>query len=163
MRRVLLISLWGCLLAGVLQAAPPQCKTTEKDGNTYDICTRANVACEALAKEQVKDPSNKWNGCLWPVTIIKSHFTLGGNMVFSIYVSIVASYIDSERVDMTVTFERTDHTFFKYERKDVPIIIRDDIPNANADFWFTADGTVGVPTVEVTEKGGAREASHSYK
>jgi hypothetical protein len=134
----------------------------EQDGKTFDVCERADVACESLAKEQLKDPSDKWNGCARDAIITKSHFILAGLIAFSTHVLIVASYVDSERVDMTVTFEQTDHTFRKYVRRDVPIVIRENIPRASADFVFP-DNTLGVPTVEATEKGGKKEASHSYK
>jgi hypothetical protein len=152
----------GCLLAGGLKAEPPRCETKVQDGKTFEVCTRADANCESLAKEQVRAPSDKWNGCLRPAIIIKSSFTAAGVSFPSTSVTIVPSYVDSERVDITITAEQPNHTYIEHTLKDVPVIIRDNIPQASIDFG-TPQYPVGVPTVEATEKGGKKEASHSYK
>jgi hypothetical protein len=162
MRRAPIGLIVGCLLAGGLKAAPPTCQTKVQDGTTFEVCTRTDLACESLAKAQLKDPSDKWNGCFWPATIIKGHVITNGVMIISIYVSIIASYRDSERADVTVTIEQPDHTYRKFERKEVPIIIRDSVPTASVDILSNTE-PVGVPTVEATEKGGKIEAAHSYR
>jgi hypothetical protein len=99
---------------------------------------------------------------LWGATIIKSYFTALGVSSPSTHVTIVPSYVDSERVDMKVTVEKSDHTYTEYVFKDVPVIVRDNIPTVSITFG-TPQYPVGVPTVEATEKGGKKEASHSYK
>jgi hypothetical protein len=162
MRRVSLALIAGCLLAGGLNSARPSCEAKVQDGTTFEVCTRADLACESLVKAQLENPSDKWNGCLSPATIIKGHVITAGIMIFGIYVSIIASYRDSERADVTVTIEQPDHTSRKFERKNVPIIIRDSVPTASVDISSNAE-PVGVPTVEATEKGGKIEAAHSYK
>jgi hypothetical protein len=161
MRRLPLVLIIGCLLTG-LKAAPPRCETKVQDGKSTEVCERADMTCDSLVKEQLKSPSDKWDGCSWPATIIKMHSAVAGVMLFYTNVMIIASYVDSERVDVTVTIEQPDHTYRKELRKDVPIIIRDKIPAATIDI-LTPYEPAGVPTVEATEKGGKREAAHSYK
>ena len=157
------ISVASYLLAITLDAAPPRCKTLDKDGSTLQICERTDVNCDALAQESLKNPSDaNWDGCAWPVTIVKGHFTTINTLVYVTYVSIVTSYRDSERVDIVVNVEHSDHTFIKWERKDVPVIIQDKIPTASAEFTSTEE-PYGVPTVDATEKGGAKGATHSYR
>jgi hypothetical protein len=63
---------------------------------------------------------------------------------------------------MTVTVELSDHTFKEYVFKDVPVIVRDNIPLASVDIGTPSD-PIGVPTVEATEKGGKRQAARSYR
>ena len=108
--------------------------------------------------------SNKWIGCAWPATIIKFRSGAVGVIFYSTMVSVVTSFRDSERVDMTVMVEQSDHTVQKYEKKDVPVIIdeKNNIPYASAEF-VTQFEPLGVPTVDATEKGGAKGASHSYR
>jgi hypothetical protein len=77
-------------------------------------------------------------------------------------VTVVPSYRDSEKADITITVEQPDHTHDKNTFKDLPVIIRDDIPQASVRVG-TPHGSVGVPTVGATEKGGKKEASHSYR
>jgi hypothetical protein len=162
MTRSLLALILACLFMSYLKAAPPECTTKEKDGSTFEVCHRVDGACESLAKEQLKDPSDKWNGCAWGATFIKGHFTAAGLMVFSTSISLVPSYRDSERMDVKVTFEQADHTRREYERKDVPIIIRNNIPSASFEIVNQED-PLGVPTAEMTEKGGKKEARHEYR
>lgn len=162
MKKGLLISTCVGLLTLCVSAAPPRCKTVDANGTTLEVCSREDTECDALAREQVNSPSDKWNGCAWPASIIKGHFTPLGVLVFSTNVSVVPSYRDSERVDITITIERPDHTFVKYDRQDTPVIIHGDIPSAMAEFVTQFD-PVGVPTVDATEKGGAKGASRSYR
>jgi hypothetical protein len=161
--KILLLSSCFGLLALSASASPPSCKTVEKDGNTFDTCERRDTECYSkLAAEQTKSPSTQWNGCAWPAIITKTHFTAVGLIFYTTHVTLVPSYRDSERMDVTISIEKYDHTIQTYERKDVPIIIRDDIPRATVDFG-TQFEPIGVPTVDATEKGGAREVSHSYR
>jgi hypothetical protein len=163
MSKFLAAAALGCLLAGYAAAAPPSCKTVEQDGGIYNACQRTDINCDALATEQEKNPSDKWNGCAWPALIYKGHLTLPGiGFTFTTHVCVVSSYRDSERVDMIVTIEQPDHTFRTYERKDVPVIIQDGFPNATVDILTTAE-PVGVPTVKAKEKGGKKEAMHDYR
>ena len=118
--------------------------------------------CEALAKEQMRDPSREWNGCAWPVLIINSHATVVGLLAYHTRITVVPSYRDSEKLDVTVTFEKPHCGSGTHARKDVPIIIRNDIPSASVDIECL-DEPYGVPKVEAKEKGGKKEASHSYK
>jgi hypothetical protein len=136
----------------------------ERDGKTFEVCSREDTSCDSLAKDQVNSPSNKWNGCAWPATIIKFRSGAVGVFYYSTMVSVVTSFRDSERVDMTVMVEQSDHTIQKYEKKDVPVIIdeKNNIPSASAEF-VTQFEPLGVPTIDATEKGGAKGASHSYR
>ena len=147
-----------------LSAAPPTCKTEQKDdGSALEICERKDTECHTrLVKEQESSPSTQWNGCAWPAIIIKEHYTAVGLMIDSTHVALVPSYRDSERMDVTIFIEKSDHSIQKYEQKDVPIIIRDDIPRATVDFG-TQFEPIGVPAVDATEKGGVKEAAHSYR
>jgi len=147
---------------GVSVSHPPSCKVEERDGKVFDVCTRVDTKCLDIVKAEVANPSDKWNGCLWGATIIKGTLALAGMVVYSTHVSVVCSYIDSERVDMTITVEFTDHTHRDYVRSDIPVIIRDGVPTASVDI-STPNEPLGVPTVEATEKGGAKKVAHSYK
>jgi hypothetical protein len=158
MRRVLFLLICGCLFAGGLRAAPPRCKTVEQDGRSVDVCERPDIECESLAKEQVRNPSSQWNGWSWPALIMKTRLSVLGLVSFVTHVTVVASYGDSERMDVTVTIEQADHTYRKYVRKDVPVIIRNDIPSATVEI-ASLDEPVGVPTADAIEKGGKKEAS----
>jgi hypothetical protein len=153
-----------CLLAGgLIWAEPPRCETKTQNGTTLEVCTREDTNCESLAKEQVKTPSDKWRGCRWPAIIQKAYLTLlPGVSSPDVSVTIVPSYSDSERVDITINVEQPNHTYIEHTFKDVPIIIRENIPQAMISYG-TPQYPVGVPTVEATEKGGKKEASHSYK
>lgn len=175
--RVLPLLAWGCLLAGGLNAGVPECKTVEsKDGTTAESCTRPPDfdECMALVKEAWKDkkpedpPPHYWNGCSWHAVIntVRGGGRIGNGLVVPLMwltsVSLVPSYRNSERMDITVVFEQPDHTYKKHVRKDVPITIEDKMPNATVQFTFPYP-PVSVPTVEAREKGGAKEASHSYR
>jgi hypothetical protein len=87
---------------------------------------------------------------------------VSGVVFFYVSVSVIASFTDSERADVTVSIEQSDHTRRKEVRKDVPIIIRDSMPTATVQTFATAP-PVGVPTVDVTERGGKKEVVHSYR
>ena len=162
MKRTLFVLVLGCLIAAGLRAAPPRCKTVEQNGTTFEVCERHDVMCEALAKEHLRDPSKEWNGCAWPAWIYNSHVTTSGLLVFYTSINIVPSYVDSERLDVTVTFDRPYCGARVHVQKDVPIIIRDDRPSASIHF-ACAEQPYGVPTVEATERGGKKQAFHSYK
>jgi hypothetical protein len=69
-------------------------------------------------------------------------------------------------MDVTILLEWKDGTIHKIERKNVPIIIKEGTGLPVADIEFVLpfpDPSVGVPTVESAERGGARSFSHSYK
>ena len=170
MRTVLLVLMLGCSLAGGLKAAPPQCDAPDRQKNlTMENCHRAEENCDSLAREYLREPSDKWNGCAWPALILFSSSIIfpGTSPYNSTQVTLVPSYLDSERMDITVTVEQPDHTYKGQTFKDVPIIIRDNIPQATIDFptpkYLVELAFFPVPTVEATEKGGKKEASHSYK
>ncbi len=65
-------------------------------------------------------------------------------------------------MDVTVTFDKPFCRSRTHVRKDVPIIIHDDISSASIDVECL-DEPYGVPTVDATEKGGKKEASHKYR
>lgn len=133
MRNVVLLFAYAGSLVVNLSAAPPRCKTVQQDGTTFELCEREDSTCETLAKEQVKNPSKEWHGCVLSVRIFNSHFTdsvLG--VVFYTGISVTPSYVDSERMDVTVTFDKPHCGLLTHVRKDVPIIIHDDIPLAPA-------------------------------
>lgn len=154
------------LVALTLSGAAPKCQTLEQHGMTFQDCEREDVSCSALARDQKDAPSDKWWGCRTPATIIQTQSTEHGVPAFATHVRLTPSFRDSQRMDITVTFERPDHTFLKLEEKEVPVEIRHTIPHADihADANFTTPfDPVGVPTVDATEKGGAKTASHSYR
>jgi hypothetical protein len=159
-----------------LRAAPPSCKTEKKGepGNeiTLESCQRDDFCDDATIKEQIQNPSNLWMGCMWPALITSSlsRIAIGTGMwSFATHLTLVARYRDSERMDVTTTFELKDHTFRKDVQKDVPIIIRDDLPQVTILVASGMNGvgynmgTIGVPTVEAVEKGGKKSAVHSYR
>jgi hypothetical protein len=74
-------------------------------------------------ERSAKKPSDKWNGCAWPALITTGHFTTSGLLVCNVSVTVVPSYRDSERMDMTVTFDKPFCGSRTHLRKDVPIII----------------------------------------
>ncbi len=162
----ILVSCGCCVLAFCLNAAAPKCESLEQDGTTFQQCEVEDVSCDALVRDQKNAPSDKWQGCQWPATILKAHLEQHGVIVFDTHVRLRPSFRDSDRMDIRVTIEKPDHTFLKLERKDVPVITENTIPvadiHADADFTTQFD-PLGVPTVDATEKGGAKEASHSYR
>lgn len=157
-----------CLLAFGLRAAAPKCEPVDKqNGVTFQQCYREDASCEALSKDQRNSPSEEWRGCQWPATIIKAQRTEHGAHAFLTHVRLTPSIGDSQRMDITVTIEKPDHTLLKLEQKDVPVITERDVVEAtiiraDADFTTPFD-PVGIPTVDAVEKGGARTASHSYR
>lgn len=164
--RPMLVSFCWCLLALCLNAAAPKCESLEQDGKTFQQCEREDVSCGALAREQRNAPSDKWWGCAWPATIFKTQLMEHGVRVFVTHVRLTPSFRDTQRMDITVTIEKSDHTSLKLDRKDVPVNVRDTIPvadiHADAEFMTPFD-PLGVPTVDATEKGGAKTPSHSYR
>jgi hypothetical protein len=152
-------------LAPWLVAPPPPVRWQMKveNGELYGIAERIDKACFDLVTEDLKNPSPYWNGCFMPAIIIKSHMTVP-NLFFTytLDVTIVPHYTDSERIDMTVTVEQPDHTYRTYVKKDVPIVLSGRVLKASATFMIDYD-PVSVPTVDATEKGGKREATHSYR
>src|SRR5580704_13617670 len=111
-----------CALTIGLMAEPPRCKTVDSNGTTIDACERRDANCKTLFATQLKDPSDKWNDCIMPALIYKRHFVAANMVFFVTSVSVTSSYLDSERVDITVFIEQPDHTVRPYERKDVPVI-----------------------------------------
>ena len=157
------------ILAGALASAPPRCELVEKGDFVIEACERHVNAAPCLAlliekPETAKLPT--WNGCAWSARIYKGHTTVP-NMppLFVLHVSVVPSFTDSEYVDVTLSGKRGGRSY-QWVRKDVPVKIDPDnnIPRAMAEFWLgPVDDLDGVPTVEMTEKGGAREMTHAYK
>ena len=142
---------------------PTRWKMEERDGKLCGISHRYDAECLSLAKEQSKNPSGNWNGCLMPAIIIKTHLTIPNVLfTFVLHVSVVPHYTDSERVDMTVTVEQPDHTYRTYVEKDVPIVLEGSILQATMEIMIPSD-PASVPTVEATERGGKREVTHHYR
>jgi hypothetical protein len=163
MKNILLLAAVVCLMASGLNAAPPRCETVNRNGVTIESCERDDANCDSLVKESLKtSPDRNWNGCAWPVIITRSQFKAAGVVFYVTTVSVVPSYRDSERVDLIMMFERPDHSLAKVEKKDLPVIIRDNIPSASTDIT-SPEEPYGVPSVEATEKGGAKSATHDYK
>jgi hypothetical protein len=156
------MSLFTFLLTNTLKAAPPRCETVEQDGQKLEICKRQDAMCETLAKEELKNPSKEWNGCNWTAHIANGTFKTSGLLVFSTVVTLASSYMDSERMDVTVTFDKEHCGSRTHVRKDVPIIIRNNLPMASIQI-ACLDEPYGVPTVESFEKGGKKQAFHSYR
>jgi hypothetical protein len=151
-------------VVGCLTAAPPQCKTKTLDGTEFRICTRypTKTNVEELVVEQAKNPSKEWNGPNWPLDIFDSHATVAQILVFDTGISFTASYMDSEKADFTVTYEREHCGKLTHVRRDVQIIIENGTPTASI-LIECLDQPSEVPTVEVKEKGGKKEATHIYK
>ena len=82
--------------------------------------------------------------------------------MYTTFVSLFLSYLDSERVDVTVTFEQPNGTFRKEVRRNVPVVIKSGLPIADLNFVYTVP-SVGVPTVEAIERGGKKSVLHNYK
>jgi len=117
-------------------AAPPTCEIK----GDIEVCERTDQNCEQFVAEHFKsDPSRawmeNWRGCLWPATILKGHSHLLGPAApitgsFA-HVTVVTSYTDSERFDMTVDVELRDHKHRKFEFKGEPVIILGGVPCAS--------------------------------
>jgi hypothetical protein len=153
--------------AAAASAAPPSCKTVTQGDSNFRVCERAVDIdpCVALLKESPKvaeDPN--WNGCLWVARFITGSFTIPGAPITYMHVSFVASYRNSERMDITMDVERSDHSHRKYVYADVPVVLENGLPTASVDFLIIpGEEPLGVPTAEMTEKGGSRTMSHGYK
>jgi hypothetical protein len=145
---------------------PTRWKMEVRDGILWGSAERLDTACFALAKEQVNNPSPNWNGCglgfSGSARFTKVYMASFSVPAYMLNVSIIPHYTDSERIDMTVTVEQTNHTYRTYVRKDVPIVLLGNVLEASADFMIPYD-PVSVPTVDATEKGGKREVTHSYR
>ena len=143
---------------------PPSCETKQlSDGTTAEVCSRGDANCPALAEQTLKSPSSKWRGCGKPASIIKSRRYVVGVAVAEVYISIVPTYSDSDKIDMTVTIDQPDGASIEKKLSDVPIIIRDGIPVASVYIPGIPKYPAGVPVIEAKEKGGEREALHSFK
>jgi hypothetical protein len=157
------------LLAVPMFAAVPECSTKNIEGHNFEICMRQDATCapsvEKFLKEGNDSWSKNWHGCTGRVYI--NNFLLIAPPImagWSFSISLPASYDDSERMDIIVRFELSDHTLKAYEWRDVAIVSDADshIHSARVQF-LTEKLIIGVPTAESTEKGGARQFSHSYK
>jgi hypothetical protein len=160
------------ILAGTALAAPPNCKTTVQNGLRFEICSRMDASClPTVSKFQGDDWKTNWNGCMWDATFYKNVLDVPkvGPLGYQVMLRLVASYRDSERMDVTILLEWKDGTTHKIERKNVPIIMTEisdgkSLPTVDIEFGLPIpDPSIGVPTVEATERGGARSFSHSYK
>ena len=174
MKTVVRLGLGLIAAALPMLAAPPSCETTHKgegaDEITFETCQRDDFCDDATIKEQVQNPSTLWMGCMWPALITTSsnmlHIgpDLPGILMVRTDLTLVARFRDSERMDVTVTFELPDHTFRKDTYRDVLITIRHNIPQATILIATQASSrTIGVPTIEATERGGKKNALHIYR
>lgn len=150
------------LSSAIALAAPPSCETKVVDEQVFEACERADIECDKLASDQVANPSPAWNGCRWAALITKGHFISSGLIFYTTRVTVVTSFVDSERVDLVVDVELSNHQHKTFTRNDVPVIIKNGIPQATIDIG-TPEDPFGVPTVQAVEKGGKKQASHSYR
>jgi hypothetical protein len=115
--RLLALTAFGYALSW---AAPPSCKTEQKGEVTLEACERDDHSDDAAIKEQMQNPSASWMGCMWPahITSTSSQLAATDSWYATTYLALVARYRDSERMDITTTFEQKDHTFRKDVQKD---------------------------------------------
>ena len=163
MRRVLLLT----VLVTAANAAQPRCNTFEKGDSTVVTCERAAdmVACRRFIQETPSVAQNpNWNDCIWPAMLYKSYVNASGRPVLTLSVSVVPSFRDSGWVDLVVTVKRHGQEF-QLIRKDVEVKFdANNVPSATANFALgLTDELDTVPTVDMTEKGGNRQMSHSYR
>jgi hypothetical protein len=168
-KRVLGVA-FALIAAAQLQGAPPSCKTGQNGEISFETCERDDFCDDATIKDQIQNPSTSWMGCMWPALITSQLSRMTTGMCFSTtHLTLVARYRDSERIDITTTFEQKDHTFHKDVQKDVPIVIRDGLPQVDILIASGMNGIgynmgmIGVPTIEATERGGKKSAVHSYR
>jgi hypothetical protein len=162
MRLLLLSIVW----VATASAARPKCNRVEKGDSTVIACERPAdmVQCQRFiqrAPNIAEDPN--WNDCIWPAMLYKSYVNTSGQPTVMLTVSVVPSFRDSGLVDLVLTVTRHGQAF-QLIRKDVEVKIdANNIPSATADFALgLVDELDTVPTVDMTEKGGKRQMSHSY-
>jgi hypothetical protein len=151
----------ACLFASSVTAAPPRCTTFERNGVAFQRCERDDANCDSLAKTE--NDESKRNGCAPVATITKwQTYDSTVGLTFVIHVVLVPSLPDSDRMDVKVEVEQTDHSYRTYVKKAVRINRKDSVPHAAIDI-LSLDDPASVPTVDATEKGAGREQIHSYK
>lgn len=143
-----------------LMGAPARCETKTLGTDTFEVCERADVLCVENVKQELKDPSSEWRGCLWSAILIKGLFK--DALVYVTHVTVQPNYADSDLMDVVVTIQKPDRSFQVITQKDLPIIVQNGHAEATFSFYTPYD-PLGVPTVESTEKGGAKSVKHSYK
>ena len=159
----------GCTCTGPsirVATAQPKCNTIEKGDSTVVACERAAdvVQCRRFIQERPEVAQNpNWNDCIWPAVLYKRYVNANGGPVVTLSVSVVPSFRDSGLVDLALTVKRHGQAF-QLIRKDVEVKMDGNkIPSATADFALGfVDEFDSVPTVDVTEKGGKQQMSHSY-
>jgi hypothetical protein len=114
--------------------APPNCETKRVNGTDIETCSRWDTECDSLAAEQVKHPSDQWNGCSWPVTITRGSYTAVGLTMYDTTVMVVPHFKDSEKVDIQVIFENSYCGAKLHEFKNQQITVHDGVPYATAGF-----------------------------
>ncbi len=156
-----------CLFAAVsATAAPPTCRSERNNGVDYENCERADVTCGDLVKEALDATGTlkpRWNGCLWPVLITKSRADIVGVPTLFISVTVVPSWSNSDRADITVFNEFADGSVKPFH-KNVQFVIKDGLSSANIQMAFPIGAEPsGVPTVQMIESGGTQQATHQYR
>lgn len=96
--------------------------------------------------------------------ILKGHVMAGRNYLATGHVTIVPSYVDSERMDLMIKVELSNGETRRIDFDNQPIILHGNIPYASVDFYLEPGlQIVGVPTIQTVEKGGKRQMAHHYK
>jgi hypothetical protein len=83
-------------------------------------------------------------------------------MMFVLDVTLVSSFTDSERMDMEISVEASDHSTKVYRRDKIPVVVKDGYPQGNVEILLGSD-PVGVPIVDSREYGGKIEMAHHYR
>ena len=157
------VFLLSTVLVTAANAAQPRCNTVEKGDSTVVACERsADMAqCSRFIQTTPNIARNpNWNDCIWPAMLYKSYV----NGVLTLSVSVVPTFRDSGLVDLVLTVKRHGQAF-QLVKKDVAVKIdANNIPSATAEFALgLVDELDSLPTVEMTEKGGKWQMSHSYQ
>jgi len=162
MRTDMQLLIFFCLATPPLAAEPPSCSVEESGTTKFEICERGDKNCPALVAEQVKAPSPKWRGCAWPARVYRAHSTSVGLDIFYTSVDVPASFSDSERMDVTLTFESAYCGAKTHSWKNVQIVVHDGFPIAKVSL-VCGQMQSEVPAIDATEKGGSKTATHAYK
>jgi hypothetical protein len=138
----------------------------ERDGITFTACKRSQAdSCMSYLKEHHDELGSEWMGC-WMPAFIDTGWPHDMIPVFGIFISVAASFRDSETMDITVTYPRPYCGKQIWSKNDVQIVAKGDAGSKwhVADVvFFCPDGPPGVPIVDATEKGGKTELSHRYR
>jgi hypothetical protein len=142
----------------------------ERGGVTFQNCTRSQADwCWEFVKQHHDELGLEWMGCGSPA-FINTSYPYGMIPAFSTSISVVASYSDSETMDITVTYKKSycDKTVRSW--KDVQIVRHESVEDGRAHSYHSATVEFGcltqpsdVPIVDATEKGGKKELTHPYR